>query len=382
MSSPRLGRTITPIVLITVALLLSPDGAASAQSRCDDEWTIVESPSPGTILNSLGAVAAVSATDAWAVGFEGHVERGEFVEDPLIEHWDGRAWTVARVPDVHGLLADVAAVASDDVWAVGQAGSEDESTSLTLHWDGRRWSAVRSPIVARGYLLDVSATGPEDVWAVGVVTGTFETIVEHWDGTAWRLVSHPSPRSDYVNLGSVLAVAADDVWMAGNFLDANAADVPFSERWDGRRWRPVPMVNEGGGTLINALTMGQGSVWAVGRARVDDFSSVTVAERWDGNAWTVDATPTPGGSGELLGATSAGPHLWAVGWSQEEQGATRTLTLRRGPNGWKVMASPNPSDLGNLLLAVAASADGDLWAVGFSQEPGVNRTLTMHRCPD
>jgi hypothetical protein len=119
---------------------------------------------------------------------------------------------------------------------------------------------------------------------------------------------------------------------------------------------------------------------AVGRVRVDDFTARTMVERWDGHAWIVDPSPAPGGSAELLGVAAAGPHLWASGWYQEEGGSQRTLTLRSGPKGWKVIPSPNAGELGNLLLAVSSGPSGDVWSVGFAQRPGVNKTLTEHRC--
>jgi hypothetical protein len=60
-------------------------------------WQRVASPNPGqgtaqTRLDQLQAVAAVSATNAWAVGA---CSKGPALK-ALIEHWNGRAWRVAR----------------------------------------------------------------------------------------------------------------------------------------------------------------------------------------------------------------------------------------------------------------------------------------------
>jgi hypothetical protein len=71
-------------------------------------------------INYLGAVAAVSATDAWAVG--DYNQGGSVIGQTLIEHWNGTAWSVASSPnggsnanELHGVAAAVA----NDVWAVG-----------------------------------------------------------------------------------------------------------------------------------------------------------------------------------------------------------------------------------------------------------------------
>ena len=43
-------------------------------------------------------------------------------------------------------LVAVAAISSDDVWAVGQQRyTEMEGETLTLHWDGSTWTVVPSP---------------------------------------------------------------------------------------------------------------------------------------------------------------------------------------------------------------------------------------------
>lgn len=58
-------------------------------------WSTVNSPSPGSGLNGLHGVSAVSGSDAWAVGnYSSYYE--PYVSDTLILHWNGTAWTPHR----------------------------------------------------------------------------------------------------------------------------------------------------------------------------------------------------------------------------------------------------------------------------------------------
>ncbi len=113
---------------------------------CPD-LSIVSSPNVGSDNNLLLGVAAVSARDAWAVG--------DYLNDSignthtLIEHWNGRNWSV--VPSSNGgsngnTLYGVAAVSAGDVWAVGDyLNSTDNSQTLIEHWNGLSWSVVPRP---------------------------------------------------------------------------------------------------------------------------------------------------------------------------------------------------------------------------------------------
>src|SRR5215469_7832861 len=62
-------------------------------------WTSpYDQPQGAIIAHEPGAVTAVSRSCAWAVGvyWNGHWWR------TLIEHWNGRTWTVQRSPDLGG----------------------------------------------------------------------------------------------------------------------------------------------------------------------------------------------------------------------------------------------------------------------------------------
>ena len=51
------------------------------------------------------------------------------------------------------------------------------------HWNGRAWTLVPSP--AFGVLTGVAAASPSSAWAVGSWSAGPTAIIEHWNGTAW-----------------------------------------------------------------------------------------------------------------------------------------------------------------------------------------------------
>ncbi len=77
-------------------------------------WSVVKSPNVGSRINSLSGVAAVSASNIWAVG--------SYSKGSLIEHWNGTSWSVVKSPNVgsqFNYLSGVAAVSASNIWAVG-----------------------------------------------------------------------------------------------------------------------------------------------------------------------------------------------------------------------------------------------------------------------
>jgi hypothetical protein len=97
-------------------------------------WSVVKTPHPPADQKdtSLTAVSGSSSDDVWAVG-----------NPRTLEHWDGQAWSLVSAPHDEGLsLGGVADVSESDAWAVGLV---KEPTGLYdawhLHWDGASWSS-------------------------------------------------------------------------------------------------------------------------------------------------------------------------------------------------------------------------------------------------
>lgn len=231
-------------------------------------WTTIGQPQRGQLRD----LAALSANDVWAVG---EINDGNALRSGFIEHWDGTQWQV--VPSVSRAdvgaysiwLKLVSAFAPDDVWAVGYARIGANNAGLATfieHWDGQRWSVVPSPNRENGTfvsseLFAVAAVANDDVWAVGV-GGTYQKpLIEHWDGTSWSIVPNPA-ENIFGSLDGVAAVSADDVWAVG-YDTSTPFPTTLILHWDGTSWTRVSRYR---GFHYGVAALPQGIVFAAGGA--------------------------------------------------------------------------------------------------------------------
>src|ERR1700739_1890640 len=87
-SPTRVIRRAFPLLLACAATLAAQDAPVAGT------WKLVSSPNGGTQSsgNVFLATAALSSTDAWAVGAEPNPS--QYLTAPLAEHWDGTQWTI------------------------------------------------------------------------------------------------------------------------------------------------------------------------------------------------------------------------------------------------------------------------------------------------
>ena len=168
-------RSMLVCMLAIVLTTLLTAGVAQAAGLTGPTWSLVPSPNVGSYYNDLYGVAAVAANDIWAVGSHTNIHRGERT---LIEHWNGTSWQVVSSPNPgsdSNVLQGVAVVSASDIWAVGSYqnysnGNYGPQQTLIEHWDGSSWQVVPSPNHAGlGNLLDSVAQVPggTSLWAVG-----------------------------------------------------------------------------------------------------------------------------------------------------------------------------------------------------------------------
>jgi hypothetical protein len=238
-------------------------------------WQIFSSPQfPSSDQVFLRSIAALSSTDIWAGGSDFE----DPYEFPLLEHFDGTAWTQFSPPttdcDVSGISAD----ASNDVWAGGVTLG---GATCILHYDGSTWQVVDSPNACCGlnYLFGVIALAPNNVWATGWYIQnpnddrpTF-TLIEHWDGSTWQIVSSPNvgPETDISNqLRGITAVSANDIWTFGVSINFEiGTGSTLLEHWNGSSWAIFPSPNVELKGILNDYLLGgtvlPGSdIWIVG----------------------------------------------------------------------------------------------------------------------
>lgn len=98
-------------VFSSLALGLTGVQAHSHNGSTCGSWKLVAGP---TDISELSGVASVSSDDVWAVGWT----RGPNEPIPLIEHWNGKAWSAAQAPSLDsggGVLTSISADSNKDV---------------------------------------------------------------------------------------------------------------------------------------------------------------------------------------------------------------------------------------------------------------------------
>jgi hypothetical protein len=349
---------------------------ASGAGR-DCAWRAIPVVDPHPLLyDQLNSVAAVSMSEAWAVG-NSYTGREGGGRGAFVERWDGQRWRLAavRIPR-GGILSSVAGSRPGDVWAVGW---KNDFQQLIEHWDGKRWHLVAPPSRS-GILNGVVAITRLDAWAVGTSTmgSRGKTLIEHWDGTRWSVVPSPSPRvapgrRGYTILRAVTAISRTDIWAAGYYgVVRSPVTRTLIEHWNGRRWAivPTPTVSSAQGVTNDILFSISGNrpddVWAVG-----SWGSVPggyggkgdhpLALHWDGHRWARVATPAIGRRALFYGVLARAGRAWAVG-DRGLQPHQHALIERWNGARWEIASSPR----GSSLAALSAVPGGILWAVGSS----------------
>ena len=153
-------------------------------------WTVVSVPPTGQNAVVSG-VSADSGSDAWAVGSQ-NAEANGVGAKPVIDHWNGTAWSGLTTPATAGSTASLAAVSASsatDAWAVGHTSvNREDIAGLTMHWNGTAWTTV--PAVNFGgienALIGVADISPTDAYAVANSSSTAQGYIEQWNGTTGR----------------------------------------------------------------------------------------------------------------------------------------------------------------------------------------------------
>jgi len=286
----------------------------------------------------LHSVAGTSPDDVWAVGTR---RVGASADKPVILHWNGHGWALEqfKAATKAGYLNAVAARSATDAWAVGQTGGHVPG-ALILHWNGRTWNRVRAPAqAAPGALLGVTAISASDAWAVGSTGGNSQLIL-HWNGSTWAQVPDPQLRGISPVLRDVVADSAGNVWVAGYFYgERSQKSTALLLRWTGTAWQRVALPKLGSDDGLSAIDIvSSRDIWAVGGG-VD--GGKTVILHWNGVAWTRLTTRGTNFTGDFESLAVGSPSdIWAVGYRGSYNGGVPQVVHWNG-FGWKRVYGPS-----------------------------------------
>ena len=188
----------------------------------------------------LVAVAVAGPNDVWAVGHD--VARPQLAAEithASIYRWNGKGWVPVRHPGGRPgtILTDIVAITNKDVWAIGR----DGVNGLFLHYDGISWKEFASP--AEADPLSVAAVATDNVWAVGAKAHY------HFDGKTWT--AYPAGIKPLESERRAIAVFGPcGMWTVGSYVDGGRS-FPLFERLKGSN-SPEPPSAPAGVTAIVA----------------------------------------------------------------------------------------------------------------------------------
>lgn len=270
----------------------SPDGSSHilVERWNGVRWQPESVPEPrGSSYLSLEGVSCVSADACTAVGSYYLKDAGRV---PLIERWNGGAWTIQRSAPTKLGPVDLGAISCPDSThcdAVGVEGATyvSEGKPAAEAWNGRSWrlSLPKTPSNIFGAGLDAvfcaSAKDCMEVGSYNLLTSDYHgnpapgrqiPLIEDRGGSGWT----PGPNlggSSYAGLTGVTCAGSESCVAVGSCSDSTSCGgqtgVPLVERWSGGQWRrdPLPHLPHGvSGSLVSVSCRTATSCVAVGRA--------------------------------------------------------------------------------------------------------------------
>lgn len=277
--------------------------------REESGWQRVQTPNIGRVNRAI----VTSEIEAWAVG-DGpslHLTRGRWEKIPTAPLLDATA-------QLFGL-----AQVGPDIWTAGYVPERRDSRArgTVQRWDGTQWTELPLPTVGGAWgLAGVGGVSPDDVWVVGSVHEEVGvSIVLHWNGLDWQRSG--MPLASNVNLRDVVALASNDIWVAGHHKGSGGLpDLPVALHWNGAEWSLVD-VGAVPGQISGLITDGA-AIWGLGSSasgpdqepyvvkltsvRGDPISTQGLSAR-SGNYTLHGGAVLPGGRLLVVGAASARP---------------------------------------------------------------------------
>jgi hypothetical protein len=338
--------------------------ATTASPGAASPWHIVPTPTLAPD-NALSSIAVAGKRLAWAAGVEGYSSDGATAGGPLLLRWNGNRWSRARLPGSwRGGMAAVAASSASNAWAVGMNASAMKIAHL-LHWNGRRWQNATLPNIGGSINADVNlAAAPGGRAWISTDAGAPSTVLFTWNGVAWKPQSYPCGHWA-CGLIQVTARTGSDAWAVGNYVNPDGSGGPLALHWTGRSWTTtaVPFVKDG--YLTSVFAASATDAWAVGAVF---GSAAMLLYHWDGTAWHRVRAPaglTPPSASESARITgNAAGHLWIYGFGMSM--SNQASYLRYDGQRWSMVRDAPVARENRAIVRGVAVIPGTraVWSVG------------------
>jgi hypothetical protein len=183
-------------------------------------WSVVPAVDAGSSGNQFYAVKALSSNNVYAVGQQAGTG---FPNRALVEHWDGKSWSVITSPaDAASVLPLGVTATSSSLTIVGQ--QETDTAPYT------NYAAAGAPKALSIQATPNAGTGENDLfaaatatdgstWAVGwdidTTTGNHDPLILRGQNGVWSLVSSPSLGASDSGFADVTAIPGGGLWAVG-----------------------------------------------------------------------------------------------------------------------------------------------------------------------
>jgi hypothetical protein len=356
-------------------------------------WVVQETPDEGSNENILEDVSCASSVSCAAVGSR----EGSGTRWPIAEGWNGHEWKLQTVARPSGATyAELWGVACSSASACITVGNYTNSSKVEVPlvetWNGTAWSTQTVPVpegAKASYLGGVSCSSSTECTALGKYTnssGATTPLAERWNGTEWSLQTVATPEgSKEVSLLSPSCSSSSSCTAVGHYTNSSKVVVPLAEIWNGTAWtvESVPSPTEGKAVELSDVScLSASTCTAVGHYYNNSSGSeAALAEVWNGTSWSVQAVPNPTGAkaAHLYGvACSSSSACIAVGGDDVVNGNGENInaTLSEALTGseWAVLGTPIPEELGVNeyagFVGVSCTASTNCEAVGERNECG------------
>jgi hypothetical protein len=226
--------------------------------KLNGAWGVekIEPPLPGGSSESL--LEGVSCSGESACTAVGSYKGSEGTYHPLVERWNGTAWSLQSAPGpaegtAQNAMQGVSCAGASSCMAVGEAAGRPVAET----WNGSAWSRSAAPPMpsgAKGATFAAVSCGSVKVcMAVGDSyegTGTEKALAERWSGGTWSIITTPGPAGakGFVDLTDVACLSPNACFSAGYYAPEVSGGAPLSLKtlvgsWEGTEWTVLTTPN-------------------------------------------------------------------------------------------------------------------------------------------
>lgn len=223
-------------------------------------------------------------------------------ESHLIEHWDGKGWSLLSTTPGLGVFVDGNPFTESNNMAIDKAGNLyvtgrhqtniDSGYDCVLKWDGKKWSVLEdftnalntyNDNAVYNSITDIETDEQGNVYAVGNFNPSAIHNLAKWDGKKWSYVSQPNGTIQKLCIGN-----NGNLYALGSFY--NQGDIyAVGEMTSNGVWQEVRNRNSTYKPPINTyfLSMaidGKNNLYINGD--FTDSAGNRYLQKWDGNTWS------------------------------------------------------------------------------------------------